>query len=750
MKSTFPKQKPKIVKYRDFSKYKKHQFGNDLRTKLMQQPQVTYGIFERLYLKTLDDHAPTKTKVIRANHKPYVTKEMRKAIMLRSQLQNKVFSNGTDEYKRAFKHQKNYCNRLYKRERRRFYCNLNLNSINDNKKFWNTLKPFFGDKGGSRDNIVLVESDKIVSDDVNVAQTFNEFFDNTVKSLGITENRLLLSELVQSTDKINDAIKMYETHPSVIKIKENVHIESQFSFSLISETDIQSEIKCLKSKKAIPYLNIPIKQLKELVYVVSGPLKDIWNNEIVGKRKFPSELKLADVSPIFKGLEGIHKENYRPVSVLPVVSKIFERIMDAQTNTYLEKYLSPYLCGYRKGFSCQHALIVMIERWKKSLEQGGYAGGILMDLSKAFDTINHKLLIAKLHAYGFGIESLEIIFDYLSDRWQRTKINTSFSSWSEILCGVPQGSVLGPKFFNVFINDLFYLFLCSSVCNVADDTTPYACDMDLQNLLHRLEGDTASAIFWFEANCMKLNQTKCHFLISGSTEHLWTRVGEQVIWESNKEKLLGIHIDKGLKFKFHLLDICKKARAKVTALSRLAKIVPFQKKRILMNSFIESQFSYCPLVWMFCSRELDRKINHIHERALRLVYMDYTSSFTDLLKKDGSVTIHQRNIQLVAIEMFKVKNKICPVIMEGLFHRNTNPKFGRDFFGPKVKREYKGKHSLRYFGPLVWDYMLPENLKAITSIDNFKIEVRKWVPESCPCRLCKTYVSQLGFVSISN
>ena len=169
-----------------------------------------------------------------------------------------------------------------------------------------------------------------------------------------------------------------------------------------------------------------------------------------------------------------------------------------------------------------------------------------------------------------------------------------------------------------------------------------------------------------------------------------------------------------------------------------------------MNSFIESQFSYCPLVWMFCSREVDRKINHIHERALRLVYMDYTSSFTDLLKKDGSVTIHQRNIQLVAIEMFKVKNEICPVIMEGLFHRNTNPKFGRDFFGPKVKREYKGKHSLRYFGPLVWDYMLPENLKAITSIDNFKIEVRKWVPESCPCRLCKTYVSQLGFVSISN
>ena len=118
--------------------------------------------------------------------------------------------------------------------------------------------------------------------------------------------------------------------------------------------------------------------------------------------------------------------------------RFFERIIDKQTNTYMEKYLS-HLCGHRKGYSCQHALLVMIEKWKKSLDEGGYAGGVLMDLSKAFDTINHKLLIAKLHAYGFCIESLEIIYDYLSDRWQRTKVNTTFSSWSEIMWYVSVG-----------------------------------------------------------------------------------------------------------------------------------------------------------------------------------------------------------------------------------------------------------------------------------------------------------------------
>ena len=155
MKSTFPKAQPKIMKYRDFSKYKKEEFGKDLKMKLIRQPQITYETFENVFLKTLDEFAPQKTKVVRANHKPYVTKEMRKAIILRSQLQNKLFTYGIDAYRRAFKHQMNYCNRMYKRKRKRFYCNLNLNSINDNKKFWNTMKPLFGDKGGSKDNTSL-------------------------------------------------------------------------------------------------------------------------------------------------------------------------------------------------------------------------------------------------------------------------------------------------------------------------------------------------------------------------------------------------------------------------------------------------------------------------------------------------------------------------------------------------------------------------------------------------------------------
>ena len=194
---------------------------------------------------------------------------------------------------------------------------------------------------------------------------------------------------------------------------------------------------------------------------------------------------------------------------------------------------------------------------------------------------------------------------------------------------------------------------------------------------------------------------------------MYIEVGEQVIWESLEEKLLGVTIDKMLKFNTQLSDICKKAGAKVTALTRLARIMQFQKKRITLNAFIESQFSHCPLTWMFCSRAVNDKINRIHTRALRLVYLDYTSSFDDLLIKNNSVTIHHHNIQRVAIEMFKALKGVGPEIMRSLFDIDYNTRSEKSFLRPNVNSKYNGENSLCYFGPVVWDSMLPKELKSI-------------------------------------
>ena len=187
--------KPKVLLYRDYSKFEKENFRRDLKTEVQNLKVKDYESFEKSYLNVLNTHAPFKKKIIRANHKPYVTKKLRKAIMRRSYLENKFYKNRSAENNRAYKKQNNYCNRLYKRERRKFYSRLNLNNITDNKKFWGTVKPFFSNKGGSQDNIVLVNGDNIISDDTEVAQTFNNFFKNCDNSLDISENKLLLQKL---------------------------------------------------------------------------------------------------------------------------------------------------------------------------------------------------------------------------------------------------------------------------------------------------------------------------------------------------------------------------------------------------------------------------------------------------------------------------------------------------------------------------------------------------------------------------
>ena len=172
-----------------------------------------------------------------------------------------------------------------------------------------------------------------------------------------------------------------------------------------------------------------------------------------------------------------------------------------------------------------------------------------------------------------------------------------------------------------------------------------------------------------------------------------------------------------------------------------------------MKTFIESQFSYCPLVWMFCSRTMNKKINHIHERALRLVYQDYTTSFEELLKKDGSLTFHHRNIHHVAIEMFRVKHNLSPPFMNEIFTHKVNEKgtrSGNTFARPNVETVKKGDRSLRSFGPIVWNTMLPDNLKECESLDEFKSSIKSWTPDNCVCELCRTYVDGLGYTNISD
>ena len=752
MKTSFKTQKGKQIYYRDYKKFDNYNFKKELRESL-QNNVNNYETFEHIFLDKLEKYAPLKQKITRANHAPYMNKYLRKCIMKRSELENKYYKNKTNENLKAYKKHKNFCSKLYKKERKKFYTKLNTKNVTDNKLFWRTVKPFLSDKTPTNSNITLINGDEIVSEDKTVSEKLNNFFNNAVDDLGITE-----SNFVNYTNGILDpverAIKKFEDHPSIKTIENSLFHINKFEFSEISMTELEYEINSLNVNKSGTFKNIPTKILKETSDISSTTLLKIWNEEIVPQQKFPDKLKLADVTPIFKKgdpnnikLDSLAK-NYRPVSVLPSVSKIFERIMQKQILTYIDKFLSPSMCGFRKGFNTQTALLSLIEKWKLVLDKKGYAGALLMDLSKAFDTINHELLIAKLNAYGFSMNALKLVLDYLSNRWQRVKINTTFSSWSELLKGVPQGSVLGPLLFNLYLNDLFFNLTCDA-CNFADDTTPFVSSMNLDEVLEKLEQNVEICLNWFNENYMKMNPEKSHLLIAGNKENKEIiRVGNDTISETHDAKLLGVNIDSTLKFDAHIENTCKKANSKLTALSRMSKFMDFNQKRILFKAFFDSQFKYCPLVWMFHSRKANHKINKLHERALRLIYNDYISTFDTLLDKDNSFTVHDCNLQVLAIEMYKIYNNISTVNYNELFVKKDNNfslRFSSDFLIPQVNSVHKGQQSLRYLGPIIWN-LIPDGIKYISSLNAFKNNIKKWKPQNCPCRLCKEYIPGVGFL----
>ena len=226
---------------------------------------------------------------------------------------------------------------------------------------------------------------------------------------------------------------------------------------------------------------------------------------------------------------------------------------------------------------------------------------------------------------------------------QRTKIGSSYSLWEEIVSGVPQGSILGSLLFNIFLCDLFLSIENNHFTNYADDTTPCVIGNNPDEVVSELRDMTEKLFTWFSQNEMKANLGKCHMLLS-STESLNFQISETVIHNSQSKKLLGVTFDNKLKFEKHINTICQKANRKLNALARITPYMELTKQHILMIAFFDSQFNYCPLIWTFHSRNLNNKINRLHERCLRVIYNDKTSSFEQLLENDNSVSIHHRNI----------------------------------------------------------------------------------------------------------
>ena len=282
----------------------------------------------------------------------------------------------------------------------------------------------------------------------------------------------------------------------------------------------------------------------------------------------------------------------------------------------------------------------------------------------------------------------------------------------------------------------------------ADDTSPYVTGNNTEEVISEVKAVTQKLFTGFAQNEMKANLNKCHLLLS-TTDTLNFEISETVIRNSNSKKLLGVTFDNKLKFEKHVIAICQRANRKLNALARLIPYMELGKIRILMNAFFNYWFNYCPVIWMYHSRALNNEINRLHEQCLRIIYNDKTSTFKELLEKDNSISIHYRNIQAHATEMHKVANGMSLEIMNEIFQlrekSHYNLRYTSEFIIPPIHSVYHGSKSASYSGPKLWE-LIPTVIRQIDTLSGFKIAIKEWKPINCPCRICKTYIPNVGFL----
>ena len=298
-----------------------------------------------------------------------------------------------------------------KKAKKDHFANLDVNSVLDNRKFWQNVKPLFSNKVKAKTTIKLIENDETIDNEIKIAKIFNEYFVNTVKYLGILTEKESATFTENNFSEVEMALKKYKNHPSITAITKQMKNlgNSTFSFNFISHGDIAKELNKLKNKKVSQKTNVDI---------ISHFLYHNFNNSLPCST-FPTGMKYADVTLIHKKDNKTDKTNYRAISAFPDLSKVYERLMHNQISPYFNSVFSKFQCGFRKGFNAQHCLLTMVEQWCKTLDEGGETGVVLTDLSKTSDCIDDNLLITKLNAYGFKKRSLEFIHSYLTKRKQR-------------------------------------------------------------------------------------------------------------------------------------------------------------------------------------------------------------------------------------------------------------------------------------------------------------------------------------------
>ena len=409
-----------------------------------------------------------------------------------------------------------------------------------------------------------------------------------------------------------------------------------FNFHSISSTEIDSIIRSLRSKHSTGQDNISTTLIKALRQELTEPITLIAN-QMLNTAIFPSRLKTAKVKPLHKKGNKQNMNNYRPISLLPSISKILEKVILQQLSQHFTTnhlfFDNQY--GFRKNRSTEHALIELTDRILTNMDNNITPTTIFLDLSKAFDSLNHDILIQKLSHYGLQNKSLDLCTNYLRNRQQYTQLQDTKSETQNINIGVPQGSILGPFFFLIYVNDLPNSSKLLNFINYADDTTLLSTINPTTNNITTLNQELNNVYTWLCTNKLSLNISKTRTITFHTSHRQLTlpvlHINNIQVQNTDTFNFLGITLDKHMNWKAHTNKISSKISQACGALNRLKNILPQKIKLQIYNSIIQPHLRYGILAWGYSTHI--NKVFRLQKRSIRSIAAVKFNAHTDPIFK---------------------------------------------------------------------------------------------------------------------
>ena len=666
------------------------------------------GEFLSIFNDLLNKHAPLKKatrKELERQQKPWITKgilcSMRKRDIIFRQFKNCSNPIRKTNLHNKYKIYRNQIASLIKGSKKNHMANFfSLNKKNC-RKIWEGIRSVVNIKTSSKFfPSCLITDGKNCTDPVDIANSFNRFF----SSIGKKVQNSVYSEHVRFSDYLNNPCNdNFFTTPTCPK-------------------EVSELISTFQKNKASGPNSIPNNLLQMVKDIIAHPLSDMINLSFQSGT-YPHKMKIAKIMPVHKKGSRLNVDNYRPISLLSNINKIFEKLMYKRVYKFLslKGTFFEMQFGFREKHSTLHALISLTETIRNALDNNEFVCGIFIDLKKAFDTVDHEILLNKLGYYGIRGLPNEWFRSYLTGRKQFVSINGYNSKVLECDIGVPQGSVLGPLLFLIYINDLHQAMKNSLVHHFADDTNLLHINKSLSKLNSLLNRDLKYLCNWLKANKIALNTAKTEMLFFRSPNRpfipeLNLKIDGKPIIPSQSVKYLGVYLDEFLSFKPHINELSSKLRRCNGILAKIRHFVPFETLRSIYFSIFESHLIYCCAIWGQKGNSLIDRIISLQNSALRIItFSDFRASSTPLYINLNILQFRQQIELQNALFVNSTLNSLNPLPFSNMFaiqgdihdHATRNPLY---LVRNNVRTTRYGINSIKYQCIHAWNKFVDHGL----------------------------------------